>query len=93
MSLQFQIRFRDSKLSRRKSKILESLHDWFELDESREKYMADCVNWIFLSAKENYEYAGFLCLKKIGDATVELEVIKEIWGEENLCQIYIMSLI
>lgn len=33
------------------------------------------------------------CLKKIGDATVELEVIKEIWGEENLCQIYIMSLI
>ena len=55
--------------------------------------MADCVNWIFLSAKENYEYAGFLYLKKIGDATVELEVIKEIWGEENLCRIYIMSLI
>ena len=55
--------------------------------------MADCVNWIFLSAKENYEYAGFLCLKKIGDATVELEVFKEIWGEENPCQIYIMSLI
>lgn len=135
-------------------KILEALHDWFEVDESREKYIADCVNWIFLAAKEDDEYVGFLCLKETGDATVELavmgvlkeyhrkglgrklfeaakkiageegysfmqvktvkmgvyedyditnrfykacgfkefEVIKEIWGEENPCQIYVMSL-
>lgn len=135
-------------------KILAALHDWFEVDESREKYIADCVNWIFLAAKEDDDYVGFLCLKETGDATVELavmgvlkeyhrnglgrklfeaakkiageegysfmqvktvqmgvyedyditnrfykacgfkefEVIKEIWGEENPCQIYVMSL-
>jgi len=135
-------------------KILEALHDWFEVDESREKYIADCADWVFFAAKEAGEYAGFLCLKETGDATVELavmgimkeyhrrglgralfeeakkaaiqagysfmqvktvqmgvyddyditnrfyralgfkefEVIKEIWGEENPCQIYVMSL-
>ena len=135
-------------------KVLEALHDWFEVDESREKYISDCANWIFLAAKEDDQYVGFLCLKKTGDATVELavmgvlkeyhrqglgrklfeaakkiasekrysfmqvktvqmgvyedyditnrfykscgfkelEVIKEIWGEENPCQIYIMAL-
>ena len=135
-------------------KVLEALHDWFEVDESREKYISECVNWIFLAAKENDEYVGFLCLKETGNATVELavmgvlkefhrkglgrklfeaakkiaseagysfmqvktvqmgvyedyditnrfyiscgfkelEVIKEIWGEENPCQIYVMSL-
>ena len=44
-------------------KILEALHDWFEVEESREKYIADCAGWIFFAAKENGEYAGFLCLK------------------------------
>lgn len=135
-------------------KILEALHDWFEVDDSREKYIAECVNWIFLAVKEDDDYVGFLCLKETGDATVELsvmgvlkeyhrnglgrklfeaakkiageegysflqvktvkmgvyedyditnrfykacgfkefEVIKEIWGEENPCQIYVMSL-
>ena len=33
-------------------KILESLHDWFELDESREKYIADSSEWVFFAAKE-----------------------------------------
>lgn len=135
-------------------KVLEALHDWFEVDESREKYISDCAKWIFLAAKEDDQYVGFLCLKETGDATVELavmgvlkkyhrqglgrkifeaakkiasekgysfmqvktvqmgvyedyditnrfykscgfkelEVIKEIWGEENPCQIYVMSL-
>jgi GNAT superfamily N-acetyltransferase len=135
-------------------KILESLRDWFEVDESREKYIADCVDWTFLAAKENGEYAGFLCLKETGRETVELavmgvlkeyhrkglgralfkearkiataegysfmqvktvkmgvyedyditncfylslgfkefEVIEEIWGKENPCQIYVMAL-
>lgn len=135
-------------------KILEALHDWFEVDESREKYISDCADWVFLAAKENDEYAGFLCLKETGKDTVELavmgvlkeyhrhglgrqlfeaakkiasdtgysfmqvktvkmgvysdyditnrfyiacgfkelEVIKEIWGEENPCQIYVMYL-
>lgn len=135
-------------------KILEALRDWFEVDVSREKYISDCANWIFLAAKENDEYAGFLCLKQTGKDTVELavmgvlkefhrkgvgrklfeaakkiateagysfmqvktvqmgvypdyditnrfyiscgfkelEVINEIWGEENPCQIYVMYL-
>ncbi len=135
-------------------KVLEALHDWFEVDESREKYIADCADWIFLTAKEESEYAGFLCLKETGRETVELavmgvlrefhrkglgralfeeakkiaaekgysfmqvktvkmgvypdyditnlfyrslgfkelEVIKELWGEENPCQIYVMAL-
>ena len=135
-------------------KILEALRDWFEVDESREKYISDCANWIFLAAKENDEYVGFLCLKQTGKDTVELavmgvlkefhrkgvgrklfeaakkiateagysfmqvktvqmgvypdyditnrfyiscgfkelEVINEIWGEENPCQIYVMYL-
>ena len=135
-------------------KVLEALRDWFEVDESREKYIADCADWIFLAAKEDGEYVGFLCLKETGAATVELavmgvlkayhcrglgsalfgeakkiateegysfmqvktvemgvypdyditnrfyrslgfqefEVIREIWGEDNPCQIYVMSL-
>lgn len=135
-------------------KILEALHNWFEVDESREKYISECANWIFLAAKENDEYVGFLCLKETGKDTVELavmgvlkkyhrhgfgkqlfeaarkiatdlgysfmqvktvqlgiypdyditnrfyqvcgfkelEVIKEIWGEENPCQIYVRYL-
>ena len=136
-------------------KVLEALHDWFEVDESRERYITDCADWIFLAAKENDEYEGFLCLKETGKQTVELavmgvlkeyhrkgigkalfeeakrtaitkgysfmqvktvrmgvyedyditnrfylslgfkefEVIPEIWGEDNPCQIYVMSLV
>ena len=135
-------------------KILEALKDWFEVDESREKYIAESADQIFLAAKEDDEYAGFLCLKETGKDTVELavmgvlkeyhhhglgrnlfeaakaiaiekgysfmqvktvqmgvyedyditnrfylscgfkefEVIKELWGDENPCQIYVMSL-
>ena len=134
--------------------ILEALHDWFEMDESREKYIANCAGWLFFAAKEQNDYAGFLCLKETGRETVELavmgvlkeyhrkglgralfeeakkaavkegysfmqvktvkmgvyadydrtnrfyqslgfkefEVINEIWGEDNPCQIYVMSL-
>ena len=32
--------------------ILEALREWFEVDESREKYIADCAEWIFFAAKE-----------------------------------------
>ena len=134
--------------------ILEALRDWFEVDESREKYIRDCADWLFFAAKEGGEYAGFLCLKETGRATVELavmgvlpeyhrkglgralfteakktaaaagyafmqvktvkmgvyadydqtnrfyqalgfqefEVIEELWGAENPCQIYVMAL-
>ncbi len=134
--------------------ILEALHDWFEVDESREKYIAESAGQILVAAKEDGKYAGFLCLKETGRETVELavigvlrehhrsgigkslfeaakaiaqqegylfmqvktvrmgvykdyditnrfyracgfrefEVIPELWGEENPCQIYVMYL-
>ena len=135
-------------------KVLEALRDWFEVDESREKYISECADQIFLAAKEENDYVGFLCLKETGRETVELavmgvmkeyhrkglgrmlfeaakgiaveegysflqvktvqmgmyedyditnrfylscgfkefEVIRELWGDENPCQIYVMSL-
>ncbi len=135
-------------------KILEELHDWFEVDASREKYIAESAGQIMIAAREGGEYVGFLCLKETGKETVELavmgvlrschrrgigrslfeaaraiakeegylfmqvktvrmgvyedyditnrfylacgfrefEVIPELWGEENPCQIYVMSL-
>ncbi len=148
-------RIKNAELKRKISrKVLEALRDWFEVDESREKYIADCADWVFLAAKEEGEYVGFLCLKKTGNATAELavmgvlkeyhrrglgrtlfeeakkiaaeegysfiqvktvkmgvypeydmtnrfyrslgfqefEVIRELWGEDNPCQIYVMSL-
>ena len=135
-------------------KVLEALDEWFEVEESREKFIAESAEQTFIAAEENGEYVGFLCLKETGNATVELavmgvlkeyhrrgigkalfeeavktakaegysfmqvktvrmgmyedydrtnlfylscgfnelEVINEIWGDENPCQIYIMSL-
>ncbi len=135
-------------------KVLEALRDWFEVDESREKYISESADQIFLAAKEDGDTVGFLCLKETGKETVELavmgvmkeyhrkglgrelfeaakgiaieegysfmqvktvqmgvyedyditnrfylscgfkefEVIRELWGEENPCQIYVMSL-
>lgn len=134
--------------------ILEALTEWFEVEESRERYIEESADLIFLAAKEDDGYAGFLCLKETGKDTIELavmgvlkkyhrngigralfeeakviskkagysfmqvktvqmgmyedydvtnrfylacgfkefEVIRELWGEENPCQIYVMSL-
>ncbi|MEE3416386.1 MAG: GNAT family N-acetyltransferase [Prevotella sp.] len=56
-------------------KVLEALTEWFEVEESREGYIKDCADWIFLAAKEDDNIMGFLCLKETGDATVELAVM------------------
>ena len=56
-------------------KVLEALTEWFEVEESREGYIRDCANWTFLAAKEDDKVMGFLCLKKTGNATVELAVM------------------
>lgn len=55
--------------------VLEALTQWFEVEESREGYIRDCVDWIFLAAKEGDKVQGFLCLKETGNATVELAVM------------------
>lgn len=134
--------------------VLEALPEWFEVVESREQYIADSADRIFIAAKEDDRYVGFLCLKETGKDTVELavmgvlkechrkgygralfekaretavaegytfmqvktvkmgvyedydrtnlfyqscgfkelEVIPEVWGDENPCQIYVMYL-
>ena len=55
--------------------VLESLTEWFEVEESREGYIRDCADWTFLAAKEEDQVRGFLCLKETGNATVELAVM------------------
>ena len=66
-------------------KILEALPEWFEVEESREEYIAGCVDWIFLADfREDAQSAygektdcctAFLCLKETGNATVEIAVM------------------
>lgn len=55
--------------------ILESLIEWFEVEEGREKYIEECVDQIFISAKADGINVGFLCLKETGKDTVELVVM------------------
>ena len=55
--------------------VLESLRDWFEVDESREKYIAESAGQIFIAAEEDGDFVGFLCLKETGKETVELAVM------------------
>ena len=55
--------------------ILESLTEWFEVDESREGYINDSKEWPFFAYYDGDKPAGFLCLKKTGDATMELAVM------------------
>ncbi len=55
--------------------VLEALTEWFELEESREGYIKECVNQTFIAAKEEDTARGFLCLKETGNATVEIAVM------------------
>lgn len=55
--------------------VLETLTEWFEVEESREGYIRDCAGWTFLAAKSDDTIIGFLCLKETGNATVELAVM------------------
>lgn len=55
--------------------VLEDLTQWFEVEESREGFIRDCADQLFLAAEDNGKIIGFLCLKKTGNATVELAVM------------------
>ncbi len=55
--------------------VLESLLDWFAVDESREQYISDSAAQPFFAARDNGEDVGFLCLKQTGESTVELAVM------------------
>ena len=55
--------------------ILESLFDWFEIPETREKYIKDSADQIMVAAFEDDKPMGFICLKETGKETVELSVM------------------
>ena len=55
--------------------ILEALPEWFEVEESRERYISECADRIFIAAEENGRYSGFLVLKVTGNATIEIAVM------------------
>ena len=55
--------------------VLEALPEWFEVEESRDRYIRDCADWTFLAAGDDDRIMGFLCLKETGNATVELAVM------------------
>lgn len=55
--------------------VLEGLRDWFEIDDTREAYIRQSRDWVFLAAFEKGQPVGFLCLKETGKQTVELAVM------------------
>ena len=55
--------------------VLEALPDWFEVEETREAYIAQSADQPFFVAMRDGAPVGFLCLKPTGDATVELAVM------------------
>lgn len=55
--------------------ILETLTEWFGIEESREEYIADTINQKFYVADENNKSIGFLTIKETSKDTIELAVI------------------
>ena len=55
--------------------ILESLTDWFEVEESREQYIADAGDLPLWAFYDEGTAGGFLCLKETGKETMELAVM------------------
>ena len=55
--------------------VLEALPEWFEVESSREAYIADSPERITFAAFDGAAPVGFLCLKETGAATVELAVM------------------
>lgn len=56
-------------------KILETLTEWFGIEESREEYIRDSKNKPFFCAMDEEIPVGFLYLKQTGKDTVELAVM------------------
>ncbi|MCR5488318.1 MAG: GNAT family N-acetyltransferase [Lachnospiraceae bacterium] len=71
------IRFVEDADERRRiaREILEALTDWFEVEESREQYIADSAGQPFWASADEGTHEGFLCLKETGKETVELAVM------------------
>ena len=55
--------------------ILEGLTDWFEIPETREKYIADAAHQLMAAAWDGDRPVGFLCLEETGRDTMEIAVM------------------
>lgn len=55
--------------------VLEDLPEWFGMEESREQYIQESADQIFLTATRSGKTAGFLCLKETGKDTAEIAVM------------------
>ena len=65
-------------------RILEALPEWFEVESSREAYIADSAEMPLFAAYCGTEPVGFLCLKETGNATVELAVMGVLKSHHRL---------
>lgn len=71
--------------------ILESLNEWFEIAETREKYIRESASLPFFAAYDKDRPIGFLCLKETGKDTIELHVmgvLKEYHRKETGRQLF-----
>ena len=55
--------------------ILESLPEWFGLEDARESYIRESAGQTFFAAFDGEQAVGFLCLKETGRDTLELSVM------------------
>ena len=55
--------------------ILEALPEWFEVESSREQYIAESPDRIMVASWDGDEPTGFLNLKETGKETVEIAVM------------------
>lgn len=55
--------------------VLEDLPEWFGMEESREQYIQESADQIFLSVQRSGKTVGFLCLKETGKDTAEIAVM------------------
>lgn len=68
-------RITDSSLKQKISDyILRDLPEWFGIESSREKYVAETENQEFFAAEYEGFFVGFLSLKKTSDYVVEVAV-------------------
>ncbi len=55
--------------------ILESLKEWFSIDDARESYIANSVDEIMLAYFKDGRPIGFICLKETSKDAVEIAVM------------------
>lgn len=56
-------------------RVLEALPEWFGIEDTREQYIADSGEQMIFAAVIDDEPAGFISLKRTGNATAEIAVM------------------